>query len=475
MLGHRNFSLDDQLAFAGLSGDRNPMHLDAVWARRTQAGAPAVHGMHLLLWVLDTLARSRDNLPQVCSLKSRFSNLVVIGDDAAVDLLEYDERRARLAVMVNQVTAAQIIVEFGGRRSKDPAPQAAPVPSAIPNVPLDMTFEQMQSSAGALHYATPASAAAAVFPAAARWIGAERASALCASSSLVGMVCPGLHSMYANLAVDLVEDQDTSDSLAFRVIFSDPRFRLFRMSVSGGGIAGTVECMARIPPVSQKTMRSLSGIVDPAEFLGSTALIVGGSRGLGELTAKLIASGGGKVLVTYSMGRSDAESVAADIASAGGECACLEYNVRAPAAQQLQGLAVAPTHLYYFATPVILRKQAQSYSPQRLREFLDFYVDGFWELIRYLHARNRELSVFYPSSVYVEETPRGMTEYAMAKSAGELLCGSLNETLAPLRIHVNRLPRLATDQTASNLPAETQSALDTLLPLVRVVQSGRNR
>jgi NAD(P)-dependent dehydrogenase (short-subunit alcohol dehydrogenase family) len=208
-------------------------------------------------------------------------------------------------------------------------------------------------------------------------------------------------------------------------------------------------------------------------FRGSTSLIVGGSRGLGELTAKLVAAGGGKVLISYSVGRNDAESVAAEIASGGGECACLEYNVRLPAAQQLEALAVAPTHLYYFATPVIMRRQAESYSPQRLREFLDFYVDGFWDLIRFLHGRNRELSVFYPSTVYVAERPRGMTEYAMAKSAGELLCATLNETLAPLRIHVSRLPRMATDQTASNLPAETQSALDTLLPLVRAVQGGR--
>jgi hypothetical protein len=32
---------------------------------------------------------------------------------------------------------------------------------------------------------------------------------------------------------------------------------------------------------------------------------------------------------------------------------------------------------------------------------------------------------------------------------------------------------MATDQTASNLPVETQSALDTLLPLVRQVQAPR--
>ena len=31
------------------------MHMDKVAARRTQAGAPVVHGVHLTLWTLDTL------------------------------------------------------------------------------------------------------------------------------------------------------------------------------------------------------------------------------------------------------------------------------------------------------------------------------------------------------------------------------------------------------------------------------------
>jgi acyl dehydratase len=42
-----------QEQFARLSGDRNPMHMDAVAARRTQAGKPVVHGVHTLLWALN--------------------------------------------------------------------------------------------------------------------------------------------------------------------------------------------------------------------------------------------------------------------------------------------------------------------------------------------------------------------------------------------------------------------------------------
>ena len=49
MLATRTFTEADQIRFADVSGDRNPMHLDAVLARRTQAGVPVARGVHLLL------------------------------------------------------------------------------------------------------------------------------------------------------------------------------------------------------------------------------------------------------------------------------------------------------------------------------------------------------------------------------------------------------------------------------------------
>ena len=44
----RRFTLEDQFAFAALSGDKDPLHLDPVAARRTMIGAVVVHGVHLL-------------------------------------------------------------------------------------------------------------------------------------------------------------------------------------------------------------------------------------------------------------------------------------------------------------------------------------------------------------------------------------------------------------------------------------------
>ncbi len=53
-LATRQFDARDQYRFAELSGDRNPIHLDAVEARRSFLGVPIVHGVHCVLWALES-------------------------------------------------------------------------------------------------------------------------------------------------------------------------------------------------------------------------------------------------------------------------------------------------------------------------------------------------------------------------------------------------------------------------------------
>ena len=69
----RTFDRKAQDDFAFFSLDRNPIHLDAIQARRTQAGQPVVHGMHAVLWALDVIARNQA-LPRLRSSGSNFRN-----------------------------------------------------------------------------------------------------------------------------------------------------------------------------------------------------------------------------------------------------------------------------------------------------------------------------------------------------------------------------------------------------------------
>lgn len=471
-LAERTFRDSDQKRFAAISGDHNPIHIDALQARRTQAGAPVVHGIHLLLWALDSLAAAQPHLPSLRSIRAQFNKFVYVDERVDVAMTRRGSSSARLNISVDNVARSKAVIEFG-----DAAPDCPDWPACslelVPFswVPLNLQFEEMLGRSGCLSLQMNLEDASALFPDAMRWLGARRIAALVASSRLVGMICPGLHSIYSELMVHVCAESSTQDCLAFRTTETDQRFRSVEQEIVGSGLSGVVRSFARMPPVQQATMESLVGLIAPTEFAGSVVLIVGGSRGLGELTAKLIATGGGRVLLTWQSGKDDAEKVAQEIRSAGGRCETLEYDVGKPADEQLASLAEAPTHAYYYATPTIYRPRSEIFVAERLREFLAVYVDGFWKLSQALRARRPNLSIFYPSSIYVTERPPEMTEYTMAKAAGEVLCSGVNGSMAPTHVTVSRLPRLPTDQTATITAAEMAHPVEIMLPIIREVQS----
>ena len=296
LLASRTFTEADQIRFAGVSGDRNPMHLDAINARRTQAGVQVVHGVHLLLWSLDVLAQEELGRSPVLRLKTNFKRFVPVYETVSLALVKRTEASVQLDFVVTGLTVAQISVEFGClvRTSEPLLGDADPAPEA----PCELTLEQMEGLAGTLPFARAPKDIVAMFPAASAWLGPRRIAALAATSLLVGMVCPGLHSIYGDLTVEFCYEKDAKDRLGFRVVSTDLRFRLVRLAIEGGGLVGSIRTVARMPPAPQAPSSELAHAVEPGEFAGSTALVIGGSRGLGEVTAKLLAAGGARVVIT---------------------------------------------------------------------------------------------------------------------------------------------------------------------------------
>jgi hypothetical protein len=154
----------------------------------------------------------------------------------------------------------------------------------------------------------------------------------------------------------------------------------------------------------------------------------------------------------------------------------MHYDVRINAREQLSHLSSCPTQVYYLSTPVIFRRKSATFNQRRFQEFLTFYVTAFCELCRELRSQfEKEISIFYPSSVYIDARPEGMTEYAMAKAAGEVLCADIQSFESPGQIIVRRLPRLPTDQTASLLKIETAEPISVILPIIREVYANQSK
>ena len=470
----RIFDADDQQAFAALSGDVNPMHMDALRARRTQAGARVVHGMHLFLWALDALARGNAPIGRLVEAKTKFASFVHL--DTTVDLCcpKTDEQTMVVELVVGASTVVRSTLRFdraGKPRGRSLTGGDFPR-EMLGELPRQLSFEEMQGRKG--HLDPPAEAldrAKRMFPA---LCGALDPAAVCdiaLLSSLVGMVDPGMDSIFSDLdlALDFVPSSGTG--FDFEAVKADDRFRRVELQAEGPHIVARVTAFARLPPVGTPPMAQIATAVASDEFVGRRALVIGGSRGIGAVTAELIAAGGGSVTLTYASGRADADEVCADIVrSRGPESArAFQYVVNRDANTQLAAMGAGFTHVYYFPTPRIFGPSGALYDRSRLRAFEEAYVDGFYDLTMALLAdhRPKDLNLFYPSSSAVSERPKGMTEYSMAKAAGEVLCADLMRAFPGLSVSVARLPRIQTDQTATVPPVPAATSLDVMLPLIR--------
>jgi NAD(P)-dependent dehydrogenase (short-subunit alcohol dehydrogenase family) len=445
------FTLPDQRDFARLSGDFNPVHLDPIASRTIAAGEPIVHGMHLLLRALDVYFR-RGRSAKRWTVAARFQRPALPGDAIAVTRTG----RGRLALTID---AAAPLVEVEIDPSRVDAAIAAPVVAArrVPN--------HATSTQGTLAF-SGSSQLRRTFPHTARALGLDAVAAIAALSRLVGMEYPGRDSLLSAIHLDIASHA-RARPLKWRVVRTDARFGLVRLEVDSGCVRGTVDAFSRPRPASIPAIRTVASHVAPDEFAEQRALIIGGSRGLGAAAALLVAAGGGVPLVTFVTGAAEVAALRRDVQRAGRRLEALRFDIVDDPVDRLARASARfrATHLYYFATPRIFARRREPFDQGLFERFALFYVTGFARACAALGTGS--LVVFYPSSAAVEHRPHELLEYRAAKAAGEALCRLLSAGMPGLRILVKRLPRVATDQTASIVPVAALDPVAAMLPIVR--------
>jgi acyl dehydratase len=466
ILGEKTFTNQDQQAFAQQSRDWNPMHVDAVAARRLLSGRQVVHGIHTLVHALNLWDAPQP--PTAWQISCSFANPVNVGDRVVFSVSEHADGRCTLRASVDGLVCTEIQV----------TPQASTPTLAAPTVQtstrqldaLSAPLDEAPGSQAGQHFeiAAWADTLAQAYPRAAALLGQPALTQVAQLSFFVGMVCPGLHSVFSSLQFKW--GSTPLKPLRLEVRKYDPRFHLFVVGFDGA-VCGELRAFLRPPPQPQPSAAEAASLVERTAFKGTRSLVVGGSRGLGEITAKLLAGGGGDVLISYASGRADADAVAQEINGQGnGHCDTLPLDLQTrftPPPSLDPGSIDA---VYYFATPRIFAKRNEVFHRAAFDEFVSFYLHRFQELCLWLDSAARPAKVYLPSTVFISERPKGMTEYAMAKAAAEVLAEDLNRTLRHVRVVHTRLPRMATDQTASIMKVSVAPALQTMLDVVRLVQ-----
>ncbi len=306
MVTVRTFSLQDQLDFAQVSGDWNPLHVDAVAARRTIFGAPIVHGVHQVLWALEQHCAlgQRRAARNLVELRVNFAKPLYL-DEPATFTADYDvpTQTDRLFVTSRAGVTAELHVRFDDAALRHCPPEVtAGTGLSQPALPVDLTIEQAAEASGELELRVALEGASRLFPTLWAELSQVTIAELLATTRLVGMVAPGQHSLFAglDLRATTFAAESPTPTLRYRPGKTSVKYSILEYLMAGPTLQGAIKAFYRPRPVEVRA--ATSDDVVPQEFSNVRALIIGGSRGLGAGFARAICQGGGHATVSYHRG-----------------------------------------------------------------------------------------------------------------------------------------------------------------------------
>ena len=462
--------------FAKLSGDYNPLHVNPLYSRRLQFGQPVVHGIHHLLRVWDAASLSIPSFPktQPIEINATFPSPVSVDQT-----IEYDCQTApdQLSVVLTAHSENKKILSLMLRYARHLDDQVIiSLPDSQPQIesPIDQVFPPTHTS-GTCQLCLDTSLANTLFPNLFKFLPSYRLAQILACTRVVGMRCPGLNSIFSRIKLEFHQDLPTTekDCLRYSVAHTDARIGIIKLGIEAQNMKGALDTFFRPPPVVQPSFLEVSSKIDKEIFSTQRALVIGGSRGIGEVTAKILAAGGADVVLTYSNGHAEAECIADEITCNGKRCRVMQIDVTALLEENLavfEGNPI-PTHIYYFASPHISSNRVKIWDSGLFEKFSRFYLDAFSRIVNFFaekaHQLNTPITFFYPSTVFIDQPENGFSEYAVAKGAGEVLCQQLAEKYQQARFVAPRLPRMSTDQTSSIIPIKFAPVIDVIYTELR--------
>lgn len=456
MLSERIFTQQNQQWFAELSGDQNPLHVDDVYARRTQLGQNIVHGIHAVIWALDAFWEENPSF-SIRQINIKFKNPIFLNEKIFCD---FNEKKQTICVRTKDVEFINIRLEKCDEKiiAKDRLTSSVekfeiPIKHEISSLRRFQKFEvnnfvdigRLQNAYGNCK----------------RILGIETLRGIINLSSIVGMVLPGLNSIFSGCKIYLSEQ---SKEKFLEVTKCDDRFNLCEFKVYEAAFSADVSTIFRSPATTSgcddltKTHKD-----DALKLHDYRVLILGGSRGIGEKLTATAAMHGATVLFTYNKGLLEAEQLEFELKAKGLKVNSSHFDAYKPDWKVLQNFK--PSIVFYMLTPPIFVKRSKAFEAELYDRFYFFYCDLMSEMCLKLNSEAMQL-VYYPSSVAVDIDRNINFEYALTKHLGELLVEVISKKLG-FRHLVERLPRLKTDQTATHLKIKSRDSYEFALRMLQ--------
>jgi acyl dehydratase/NAD(P)-dependent dehydrogenase (short-subunit alcohol dehydrogenase family) len=436
--------------FAAASGDRNPLHVDELFARGTPQGRCIAHGALLALAALGSA--DADALRRAEGLNIKFKQPVFPGDTYTRSLLASTEKSARIEVVGAGRLVATIVVTI----DREQAP-LADVPGQQPRsepAPRIYSLDQLVAADISISegYAPDLQALTEL----AHELGAGHVPSailtwLAAASYTVGMLVPGRDALFVGAQLGRTSSGELSRVTA-SVSAADERTGFVSLDavLEQADASGQMTLHTFVqPPVPVPDRSNLAPHLAPSTALASwKILVVGASRGLGAAVTGAFATQGATIWAGFAQSTAKAERLRQDFGE--DRVRLLRFNAKDPeqtrhAFETVRAQAGSLDGVVLSAAPPLLDLPLHPDAAGPMLEFLDS------SMAMMLVPLSEAIGLLAPdgwvvivSSSALDDPPDTWPHYVTAKAAQEEVA-AFCALHTSARVLVARPPKMRTE------------------------------
>lgn len=471
------FTERDLELFAELSMDRNPLHTDPDYARKTAYGQRVCYGIMSAMTLLIEL--KGESLSNISSLKIDFMNVVFIDVDYRISIEAEGKDKCILRLLDGQITLLELEAVFGEKHNLEPEKNT---PNALNGFKYAKTakrldlidIQEVRNVEG-----TYSSVNIVEESAVSGWLKLKSYSpfhfdVLLLSSYLVGMELPGEKALFSGLRLNFSNcSAYTANKLKFYCSTEhfDESYGLLNLRLSVQSPEG---CVAEgdIDSFVRNEFNAASAVsIEPESptirraFSGKAALITGGSRGLGAAICRILANHGCHVFLNYHRSRDEAQALERLLKDREGRISLIEGDIGSPemCEKALAEIMETAGRLDYLFCNANLPATPLGFTGASFRRIQDYIEKNLALTSAPMLVFLEQLSAFQGtavgiSSVFVSDPPKNLPQYVGAKMAMEGFIMSAAKTHSDVRFCIVRPPRLKTDM--NNTPLGLLGAIE---------------
>lgn len=471
------FTPEHVSAFLAFSRDRNPLHIDPEYSRRTQFGRPVIYGVAGLLALLGRWAEGRSFA--LLSIQAKFHRPLFVGEHYNMRISETGES-VKGEILKGGHAHARVKFSWKPFNAKASPANSGKFQPLAEAQGWDGQLPIARLAGGSFDYEPDWTAA----PPLAKQFGLNpgqlppaQLSALVGASYFIGMEVPGRQALFSELNFVFEDEASPLADLQLKdldLTFTQ-RANLLAVSGKGAGIRSFQLSAFRRPEPVNHSLESVRQAVGQSKNLDAkTVFISGASRGFGAVLAKGFALQGAGVGLNYRSGHNEAAEVEQELRSVGTPTLLLKGDtIKEKDCQRMAEEFLAKFGKVDFlvcnASPPIHAALFLAQTPEEFMEFVQNSILVTSNLLRAFLPRLQPGAVVIDvSSIFTVEPKEQFTHYVAAKSAVEGLMRALASEHKNIRFLIVRPPRMLTDQT--NLPYNPEPPVSAMEVAARLIE-----